>query len=145
MGHQLINMETIIFPTNRRINMNEIFRNESFAIEVIARGQVLDNDQGYNGAIFAIETATIRINHAAMNEYTSANMWNTRECYDSEEEWIEYKQKKEEKKEDFKRKIAEKLGYDEKEELTVTQNISEIFTAVRITKVIEALSSESTD
>ena len=125
--------------------MNEIFRKESFEIEVMARGQVLDNDPGNNGAVFAIETATMRINHIAMNEYISASMWNTRDCYDSEEEWAEYKQKKEEKKEDFKRKIAEKLGYDGKEELTVTQNVSEIFTAVRITKVIEGSKRESTD
>ena len=68
--------------------MNEIFRKESFEIEVMARGQVLDNDPGNNGAVFAIETATMRINHIAMNEYISASMWNTRDCYDSEEEWV---------------------------------------------------------
>lgn len=124
--------------------MNEIFKKESFAIEVIARGQVLDNDQGYNGAIFAIETATIRINHIAMNEYISGNMWNPRECYDSEKEWMIYKQEKEAKRENFKRKIAEKLGYDGKSDLTVTQNISEIFTAVRIIEVRKGPNNEST-
>ena len=54
-------------PQQEPEEINEIFRKNEFAVQVIARGAFLDNDPGYGGKVYQVETATIRLNHIALN------------------------------------------------------------------------------
>lgn len=116
--------------------MNEVFRKETEGIELLARGEVIDDDPGFHGSIYSIRTATFRMNGKLMNEFIMTDVMNDRQCYEDEKEWKKYEEGKEIKREKFRKKISGILGFGE-EDIVLKQAISEIFIAVKITKIKE--------
>lgn len=100
-----------------------------FKIEVITEGQFVDC--GY-----LIKMVVIRVNPDAMNEYISSGVLNTRDVYETTEEWNAYKEEKAKRRQEWERKVAEKLGIVEGEvdSLVISQSLSEIFTVVYMSK-----------
>ena len=110
---------------------NEIYREEEAAVEIITHGSTIDDDPGFKGKVFTIETWTVRLNHVALNECVlSSPNFIDRFCYESEEEYQQKKAEQECKRENVEKKIGQLLGIDG--DYTVSQNISEIFTVVQI-------------
>lgn len=113
---------------------NEIFREQDLAIEVITSGSTLDNDPGYRGKTYRISTWTFRINHVGLNEWISSEpiYWNPWD-YETREEFEEEHKAREEARETLMNQIREQLdGKEGTQGFTVTQNVSEVFTAVLI-------------
>ena len=109
-------------------DVNEIYRKNEFAVQVVAKGSFLDSDPGYGGKVYEVETATIRLNHVAMNEWIFTQVTNDRECYDTDEEWKQYLDEKKKRAEEFDRKIADALGFDTSvASVRVSQVVSEVF------------------
>lgn len=107
---------------------NEIYRKNDFAIQVVAKGSFLDSDPGYGGKVYEVETATIRLNHVAMDEWIFAQATNDRECYDADEEWKQYLAEKKKRAGEFEKKIADALGFDTSmARVNVSQVVSEVF------------------
>lgn len=116
--------------------MNAIFRENEFAVQTISTGAFLDNDPGYGGKVYLVETSTIRLNHIALNEWLFSQVNNCRECYETDQEWQDYLAQKEIKAQAFKDKIAAAVGYDPAAgSVSITQAVSEVFTIVHIHEV----------
>lgn len=114
---------------------NNIFETNEFALQVISSGWFLDNDESFNGKMFAVETATVRLNHVALDEYImKASLLNCRECYDTDEEWAKYSETKKRNLEQFNAKVAKATGF-ETDGLTITQVQSEVFALCRIFEI----------
>lgn len=113
--------------------MNKIYSN--FTIEVITMGAFLDDDPGFKTR-FLVETTVFRANHIALNEYLFSTVLNCRETYETEEAWQAYIDIKKQKRAAWEKKIAEILDIDtELCSLSITQSLSEIFTAVAIRSI----------
>lgn len=99
--------------------------NEKFDVEIVTEGQFVD--QGY-----LVKTIVIRLNSVAMNEFILSDILNCRECYETENEWQEYKDKKTKKREEWENKILQKFGFvkNDKNSVCIAENVSEIFTVV---------------
>lgn len=99
--------------------------NEKFDVEIVTEGQFVD--QGY-----LVKTIVIRLNSVAMNEFILSDILNCRECYETENEWQEYKAKKTKKREEWENKILQKFGFvkNDKNSVCIAENVSEIFTVV---------------
>lgn len=99
--------------------------NEKFDVEIVTEGQFVD--QGY-----LVKTIVIRLNSVAMNEFILSDILNCRECYETENEWQEYKTKKTKKREEWENKILQKFGFvkNDKNSFCIAENVSEIFTVV---------------
>lgn len=109
-------------------DVNEIYRKNDFAIQVVAKGSFLDSDPGYGGKVYEVETATIRLNHVAMNEWIFAQVMNDRECYDTDEEWKQYLADTKTWAGEFEKKIADALGFDTSmASVSISQVVSEVF------------------
>jgi hypothetical protein len=112
------------------------FEGNDFALQVISRGSYVDS--GANPEkLFVIETTTIRLNYAALNDYHGFINCNCRGVYkdgeDGDREYDEYKAKCEERRAEWERKIKSAVGIDEADtSLFITQAHSEVFTAVHI-------------
>lgn len=114
--------------------MNSIYKTNEFAIEVISRGSFLDDDPGYED-IYAVETATIRLNHIALNQWLLSQMYNPQECYETEKEWEAHRREIDERRDNCERKIIAALGWGpDRKGITITRIISEVFTVVYIHK-----------
>ena len=111
--------------------MNEIFRTNDFAVEVIASGGF--DDEVEPGKIYRVDTKTLRLNHIAMNEYIMAQVMNDRTTYETDKEWRDYLADKEKKRENFIRKVASAAGFPD-DGVSVAQVVSEIFTVAHIYK-----------
>lgn len=107
--------------------MNSIYKTDDFSIEVVSRGAYLDNDPGYGGKIYAIETATIRLNHVALNQWIMSATTDDRDCYETEHEWEHYRKSREAERDAFNRQVAEALGFPNCKGVTIAQIISEVF------------------
>lgn len=112
--------------------MNANFDTNTFAAQLISSGSFVDADPSFNGKVFLVETATVRLNPTALNEWVDAQVHNCRECYDTEEEWQEYKKLKKERQEALDRKVAAVAGFDAEDGISVTQVISEVFAVAYI-------------
>lgn len=119
---------------------NNIYNTDELAIEMIATGSTIDDDPGYQGKIFEIRTWTFRMNHVGLDRWNlSDEVWWEERFFHDPEARAEYEAKKadhEQKRAALEAELREKLGAD----LTaggfhVTQNLSEIFTAVQIIAV----------
>lgn len=115
--------------------MNANFDTNTFAAQLISSGSFVDTDPGFGGEVFVVETATVRLNPTAMNEWVDAQLHNCRECYDTEEEWQEYERIKNERQEAFDRKVAAVAGFDAEDGINVTQIVSEVFAVAYIHEV----------
>ena len=115
--------------------MNSIYKTNEFAIEVISRGSFLDDDPGFGGNVYAVETATVRLNHIALNQWLLSQTYNPQECYETEKEWEAHRRESDKRREDCERKIIAALGWGPtRKGITITQVISEVFAAVYIHK-----------
>ena len=112
---------------------NEIFRKDEFAISVITKGGFFDNDPGFNGKQYKVDTYVIRLNHIALNEWIMSEANNWPECYETREEYDAYLAEKKAQREALERKIAAAVGIvPGLGGVTITKNVSEIFTVVHI-------------
>ena len=103
----------------------EAVENENFDVEIVTEGQFVDQ-----GCL--VKTIVIRLNGVAMNEFILPDILNCRECYETENEWQDYKAKKTKKREDWENKILQKFGFvkNDKNSVCIAENVSEIFTVV---------------
>lgn len=109
--------------------------NNKFDLEVIATGDFLDNDPGFNGKTYRVATRTIRLNPIAMNAYIMSQAHQSIDCFDSLEEYDDYIDRKRLKKIAFTKQVAEILGLDtEVFHVNIQQIFSEIFGICYITE-----------
>ena len=112
--------------------MNSIFQKDEFAVQIISTGSFLDDDPGYRGKVYMVETATVRLNHIALNEWADTNISNCRECYETHQEWMDYLAMKEARKKVFEEKVAAAVGFHAAKGISVAQVVSEVFTVAYI-------------
>lgn len=122
-------------PQQEPEEINEIFRKNEFAVQVIARGAFLDNDPGYGGKVYQVETATIRLNHIALNEWLCNQANRCREDFDTDKEWAAYMDRQRNITNELNRKIAAAAGFPpipDNADVNVQQVISEVFAVAYI-------------
>ena len=68
--------------------------------------------QSCEDALFQVEAITVRLNPAALNEYSLAQMGNCRDCYDSYAKWNAYQEKKKLQMDGWKQKVLSAMGLD---------------------------------
>ena len=112
--------------------MNSIFQKDEFAVQIISTGSFLDGDPGYRGKVYQVETATVRLNQVAQNEWFDTRVFNSREDYDTHQEWMDYLSRKEVQKKAFDEKVAAAVGFHATKGISVAQVVSEIFTVAYI-------------
>jgi hypothetical protein len=111
------------------------FEGNEFAVQVIAKGAFVDSG---SGRVFMLEAIAIRLNHVAYREWQGFIVWNSRDTYDTDDEWERYKVEKEAKREVWEAKIKSALHLEDAEgSVCITQSQSEIFTVVHIYKIFE--------
>lgn len=105
-----------------------------FGIEILAKGSFKDEETS-----IIVSIIVIRANARAMNDFIDTTIWNDRMCYNTDEEYEEYLSMKEESLLTWKKKIAELLNipWNNHEGFCITQNVSEIFTVVSMSKIKE--------
>ena len=127
--------EEYVEPQQEPEAINEIFRKDEFAVQVIARGAFLDNDPGYGGKVYQVETATIRLNHIALNEWLCNQANRCREDFDTDKEWAAYMDRQRNITNELNRKIAAAAGFPpipDNANVNVQQVISEVFAVAYI-------------
>lgn len=127
--------EEYVEPQQEPEAINEIFRKDEFAVQVIARGAFLDNDPGYGGKVYRVETATIRLNHIALNEWLCNQANRCREDFDTDKEWAAYMDRQRNITNELNRKIAAAAGFPpipDNANVNVQQVISEVFAVAYI-------------
>lgn len=118
------------------------FEGNEFALQVISKGAFVDNGTWVDSS-YLVEATTIRLNHIALNAWILSECLNTRDCYEDGEkgdiEWEAHKAEYEERRKAWKAQIFEALGLEvdpDKESVCITQSQSEVFTVVRIKKIV---------
>ncbi|MDR0719465.1 MAG: hypothetical protein LBF78_07500 [Treponema sp.] len=112
-----------------------------FDFDVMARGSFIDDVTGP----FKIEAITLRLNHVALDEYNDSLGHNAPECYNTHEEWMQYRARKDGELAAWEKKVIDMLGlYREqgKTGVVITQANSEVFTVVFIKRIAELQSEE---
>lgn len=123
---------------------NNIYSTDELAIEMIATGSTIDDDPGYQGKVYRILTWTFRLNPTGLNRWIFSDtltVWP--ECYETREEFEAVKARKERQREELEAEIRDQLGI-QGDGVTITQNISEIFTAVQIREAEQELPKKQT-
>lgn len=106
-------------------------KNENFEVRLIAKGSFIDDSM--DGSLFLVETFTIHLNSAALNEWILSETFNSRECYDTDVEWEEHKAKYIARRDVWKKQIYKALKLiSELGSISITQSLSEVFTVVYI-------------
>lgn len=101
---------------------------DDFDFEAITEGSF--EDKG-----FIVSTIVIRLSCTAMNEWIEASLVNDRHAYETQEEWERHKEKKEKQLKAWERKILDGLGFEADTGYSITQCVSEVFTAVLFEKI----------
>ena len=117
--------------------MND-FHSDSFAVQVIAAGAFVDKPAYADGRSYLVETATVRLNHAALNAWSETHALYHRDWFETEEEWVKHTQKKHSLYLQFKKNMADAVGFapdPDKEEINIKQVVSEVFTVVWIHEI----------
>ena len=116
-------------------NKEKFGKSDGFAVQVMAKGSFVDDSTG-DGKTYLVEAFTLRLNHVALNAWVMSQTFNCRECYNTDEEWEEYKAKIKAKRDAWNEKVVDILGIDpEAGSVCITQAQSEVFTAVYIREV----------
>lgn len=119
---------------------NEIFKTDRFAIEIVSAGGFLDDDPGFGGKVYNVQTYTVRLNHVALAAWQAATATDDREDDDTFSAWHPgetrqtYRAKVEKRRVDFDAQIAAALqitGADTGS-FSVVQVLSEIFAVAYI-------------
>ena len=117
--------------------MND-FNSNNFAIQVIASGSFVDQPV-YDRATYLVETATVRLNHVALNVWNDTIVHDYyREYFDTDGEFEAYVNEKKRLLLEFEWNIAQAVGFTpdpDKEKINVTQVVSEVFTVAWIHKL----------
>lgn len=124
---------------------NEIYRENKLAIEVIATGSTIDNDPSFTTP-FRISTWSFRMNHIGVNRWHDSYevYWNACE-FEDRQEYEAKKQRHEEARQQLEDEIRGLLNLTESDgSFSITQNVSEIFTAVLIEKTKEPEAEKKT-
>lgn len=102
---------------------------DDFGFEKVAEG--IFEDEGFN-----IRTIVIRLSSSAMNEWIMSGEFNCRETYDTFQKWEAYKEKQKQRRNEWNKKILEKVNFTQSEGFSISENVSEIFTIVLFEKII---------
>lgn len=102
--------------------MNRVY-GDDFGFETVTEGTF--EDQGCK-----VKTIVVRLSASAMNEWIMSSVLNCRETYDTYNEWETYKEKKNQQRIEWNKKILQKLGFTQSEGFSISQSVSEIFTIV---------------
>jgi len=99
--------------------------NDKFGFEIVAKGQFVD--QGY-----LVKTIVIRLSGSALNAWLESEILSGRMTYETEKAWNDYKARKVKLREDWERKILQKLNFEKNDNTSacIAQNVSELFTVV---------------
>ena len=119
---------------------NEIFKTDRFAIEIISAVSFLDDDPGFRGKTYSVQTYTIRLNHVALAAWRAATATDDRE---DDETWLiwhpgedrqAYRAEIEKQRKAFNAQIASALQITRADSgsFSVVQVLSEIFAVVYI-------------
>nr|DAP69532.1 MAG TPA: hypothetical protein [Caudoviricetes sp.] len=115
---------------------NKFFEGKEFAVQVIAKGAFVD--QPTEGSKpYLVETATVRLNHVALGEWQQAFVF-SRDCFETREEWEQYKKAKSSMRQTFKTRVGAAVGFAPgpgKENINVEQVVSEVFAVCWIHEV----------
>lgn len=118
--------------------MNDVFNSNEFTVQVIAAGSFADKPGYADGRMYLVETATVRLNHAALYAWSETRTLDDRDCFETEEEWVKHTQKKHSLYLEFKKNLADAVGFTpdpDKEEINIKQVVSEVFTVVWIHEI----------
>lgn len=111
---------------------DESEENESPILQLITKGEFLDRVKSSDGEIKYRCTATvIRLTPQALNEWLFAKMNDSKELFESAEEYEKYIADKEKARDDWRKSIIKALNIEDKG-VKITQNESEIFTVTQI-------------
>ena len=135
---------------------NELFKKKELAIEVIATGSTIDDDNCYGGTHYRITTWTFRMNHVGVDRwyhsepvYWNCNDYPYKTKKEYTEQWAAYRKKKEAREKaraELEEDIANLLPIPQGTRIPhVTNNLSEIYTAVQIIRVDEGRPSDATN
>lgn len=106
---------------------------QEFAVEIIAKGSFIDDR--CEDKNFLVETAVIRLNGVALNEWIFSKALNDRSCYNNDK-LMKYELKQEEKLKIFNHKIINALGITANfDNVTIRHSVSEFFTVVCISEI----------
>ena len=119
---------------------NEIFKMDRFAIEIVSAGGFLDDDPGFRGKTYSVQTYTIRLNHVALDAWRAATATDDREDDETWAAWHPgedrqtYRAAVEKRKAEFDSQIAAALQITGAStgSFSVVQVLSEIFAVVYI-------------
>ena len=113
----------------------EDFFKDSFMLQLISTGEYVDDDPGHGGDTYTVRVYVLRLNPFTLNEWWRSQVTNCRNTYSTEEEWEAYQAKKGKLQAAFTEKVARFLKIDPSlVGLTISQAVSEAFTAVHIFK-----------
>lgn len=105
---------------------------ESPILQLITKGEFLDCVKSSDGVIkYRCAATVIRLTPQALNEWILSEPSNSKDFFETAEEYEKYLADKEKARNDLYRSIVKALGIDNKG-VTVTQNESEIFTVTQI-------------
>ena len=114
---------------------NEKFESDEFAMQIIAKGAFIDSGTG-DGHSYVVETTAIRLNHIALNAWILSQTSNSRDCYETREEWERCKAESDKEHEAVRVQIIGDLGLDpNKGSICITQAHAEMFAVIYIWKV----------
>ena len=117
---------------------NEIFKMDRFAIEIVSAGGFLDDDPGFRGKTYSVQTYTIRLNHVALDAWRAATATDDREDDETWAAWHPgedrqtYRAAVEKRKAEFDSQVAAALQITGAAtgSFSVVQVLSEIFAVV---------------
>ena len=116
----------------------ETMQEEVFALEVIAKGAFVDKETG-SGKTFLVETTIVRFNGAAMQVWQDSVMLNSRDCYETNEEWEAHQADYAQRRKEVQSQIIAALGLRETlGSICITRSLSEVFTVVQIYDITKA-------
>lgn len=115
-------------------------QNKGYKISKITQGRDIDILKDHNTVctrIYIIDTCVVKLDKATLNAWLNSELKYGRENYETAEEWEAYRAEKVEKRAEIKDILFELVGFEKSENasITITRNVSEIFTLVRIEKV----------
>lgn len=130
---------------------NEIFSTDRFAIEIISAESFIDDDPGFRGKSYTVQTYIIRLNHAALNEWLAATSTDDSEDDETWDAWHpgedrqSYRAAVEKRKADFDAQLASALQITRADtgSFSVVRVLSEIFAVVYI-PALEVTKAERT-
>ena len=105
---------------------------ESPILQLITKGEFLDCVKSADGVIkYRCTAIVIRLTPQALNEWILSSPSNSKDFFETAEEYEKYLADTEKARDDLCRSIVKALGIDNRG-VTVTQNVSEIFTVTQI-------------